>query len=48
MKLPSNVRFIDEKLKQTFYKLEAGDDSERELFKVINQAMDNIEANTLL
>ena len=45
MKLPSNIRFVDEKLKEAFYKLEKGDDSERELFKVINQAMDNIEAN---
>ena len=45
MILPSNIRFADEKLKEAFYTLESGDDSERELFKVINQAMDNIEAN---
>lgn len=45
MILPSKTRFADEKLKEAFYKLETGDDSERELFKVINQAMDNIEVN---
>jgi hypothetical protein len=45
MKLSSTIRFADEKLKEAFYKLEKGDASERELFKVINQAFDNIEAN---
>ena len=45
MKLPSHIRFVDEKLKESFYKLENGDDSKRELFKVINQAMNNIEEN---
>ncbi len=45
MKLPSTTRFADEKLKEIFYKLEEGDDSGRLLFKVINQALDNIEQN---
>jgi Txe/YoeB family toxin of Txe-Axe toxin-antitoxin module len=45
MKLPSTIRFADEKLKEAFYKLEKGDLSERELFKVINQTMDKIEKN---
>lgn len=45
MKLPSTARFADEKLKEAYYKLENGDDSERWLFKVIKQAMDNIEEN---
>ena len=45
MKLPSTTRFADEKLKEAFYKLEHGDDSKRLLFKVINQALDNIEQN---
>jgi hypothetical protein len=45
MKLPSETRFIDEKIKEAFYKLEEGDASEKELFKFINQAMDNIEKN---
>lgn len=45
MKLPSMVRFADEKLKEDFYKLEHGDDQERELFRLINQAMNNLEHN---
>lgn len=45
MKLPSETRFVDEKIKEAFYKLENGDDSERELFKFLNQAIDNIEEN---
>ena len=45
MKLSSDVRFADEKVREAFYKLENGDDQERELFKLINQAMDNIENN---
>ena len=43
MKLLSKIRFADEKIKEAFYKLENGDDSERELFRLINPAMDNIE-----
>ena len=39
MKLQSDVRFTDEKIKEAFYKLKNGDDQERELFKLINQAM---------
>lgn len=45
MKIPSDVRFIDSKLKDSLYKLENGDKSQRELFKFINQALDNIEEN---
>lgn len=45
MKLPSEIRFADAELKKAFLKLKNGDDSERWLFKVINQAMDNIEQN---
>ena len=45
MKLPSTVRFADEKIKEAFYKLEHGDDSEKELFKSINQSFDKIEEN---
>jgi len=45
MKLPSTTRFADDKIKKAFYNLEKGDDSERELFKFIDQAMDNIEEN---
>ena len=43
MKLPSTTRFADGKLKEAFNKLENGDSFEKELFKWINQAMDNIE-----
>ena len=45
MKLPSAVRFFDDSIKEAFYKLENGDNSERELFHIMNQAMDNIEQN---
>ncbi|MFH0874430.1 MAG: hypothetical protein V1859_00700 [archaeon] len=45
MILPSNIRFADEKIKEAFYKLECGDNSEKDLFKIINQALDNIENN---
>ena len=45
MKLPSVVRFFDETTEEAFYGLEKGDNSERELFRVMNQAMDNIEEN---
>ena len=45
MKLPSTYRFADEKIKEAFYKLEQGGDQERELFKLIKQALANIEEN---
>lgn len=45
MELPSTIRFADEKVKEAFYKLEKGDNQERELFKLIDQAIDNIEKN---
>lgn len=45
MKLLSDIRFADEKIQDALYKLEKGDNSERELYKFINQALDNIEEN---
>ena len=45
MKLPSKYRFVDEDIKKAFYKLENGDSSEKELFRFINQALQNIEEN---
>ncbi|MEK6969270.1 MAG: hypothetical protein AABW48_02480 [Nanoarchaeota archaeon] len=45
MKLPSEIRFVDEKLKEAFYKLENGDEQEKELFKLLDQAINNIEEN---
>jgi hypothetical protein len=46
MKLPSHIRFADEKLKESFYKLENGDNSGKELFSSINKAMDFLEDNS--
>ena len=45
MKLPSTIRFFDDSIKEAFYKLEKGDNSEKELFRLMNQAIDNIEQN---
>jgi mRNA-degrading endonuclease RelE of RelBE toxin-antitoxin system len=45
MKLPSKVRFADEKLRIAFYDLEKGDKSERDLFKAVSKALDKIEDN---
>ncbi len=45
MELPSTTRFADERVKEAFYKLERGDNQERELFKLIDQALDNLEKN---
>jgi len=45
MILPSETRFVEEIIKESFYKLEKGDSSEKELFRFINQAMNNIEKN---
>ena len=45
MILPSEIRFVEEAIKEAFYKLQKGDSSEKELFKFINQAIDNIEKN---
>ena len=43
MKLPSVIRFAEADIKKAFYELESGNSFERELFKFINQAMDNLE-----
>jgi hypothetical protein len=45
MILPSETRFAEEEIRESFYKLKDGDNLEREMFKFINQAMDNIEQN---
>ncbi len=45
MKLPSIIKFADEKLCEAFYNLEKGDYSEKELFKAIRKALDAIESN---
>lgn len=45
MKQPSRIRFVDKKIKQAFDKLEDGDRQEQDLYKFINQALDNLEEN---
>ena len=45
MILPSETRFVDSITKESFNSLANGDPSEKELFRFINQAMDNIERN---
>ena len=39
MRLPSTIRFTDEKVKEAYYSLEKGDSPERELFKSISNAL---------
>ena len=46
MKLPSSYRFADEKIRDAFYALENGDDQEREIYKNIRQALNDIEENS--
>lgn len=45
MEKRSVIRFFDKALEEAFYKLEQGDEQEKEMFRLINQAMDNIEKN---
>lgn len=45
MNLPSKIIFADKKIQEAFYQLNNGDSSEKELFKIINQAMNNLEQN---
>ena len=45
MIMPSEIRFVEETVKYSFYRLQDCDSSEKELFRFINQAMDNIEKN---
>ncbi|MBI5392586.1 hypothetical protein HZA96_01835 [Candidatus Woesearchaeota archaeon] len=45
MELPSEYRFADENIRDAFYRLERGDSQEQELFKLIKQALTNIEEN---
>lgn len=45
MEKPSVIRFGDKTIEESFYKLEHGDEQEQEMFRLVNQAMDNIEKN---
>jgi Txe/YoeB family toxin of Txe-Axe toxin-antitoxin module len=46
MKLPSKIRFADEKTKEKFYKLQKGSFEDKKLFKFLNKALDNIEEDS--
>jgi Txe/YoeB family toxin of Txe-Axe toxin-antitoxin module len=45
MILSSEIRFVDENLKAAFYGLRKGGAEEKNLFKIIDQALNNIEVN---
>ncbi len=45
MKRPSHIEFADKSLQKAFDSLPKGDNSERELYKFIVQAFENIEEN---
>ena len=45
MKLPSNIRFVNETIKDKLYALNKGTTSEKELYKLIHTALDCIEEN---
>jgi Txe/YoeB family toxin of Txe-Axe toxin-antitoxin module len=45
MKLPSNVKFVDEKLKKAFADLNAGKDDEQQLYSWLVRAFEDIEKN---
>jgi len=45
MRISSTIRFYDPSLKKSFLKLKEGDESEKELFKFLSQAIQNIEEN---
>lgn len=46
MKLPSKIRFADEKTKQNLYELQKGSYEHQQLFKFINKALDAIEEDS--
>ena len=45
MKLPSRIKFADEKVKQAFDELEHSTTEDRTLYKFLNQALENLEEN---
>ena len=45
MRVPSKIRFLDDKIKKSFYALESGNHYDKELFKAINKALDDLELN---
>jgi len=45
MRLPSRVKFADERVKRAYYSLEKGDAAGRELFKWLTGAFSDLEEN---
>ena len=45
MRLRSQVKFVDERVKRAYYSLEKGDAAERELFKWLTRAFSDLEGN---
>jgi len=45
MRIPSRVKFADEKVKRAYYSLEKEDAAERELFKWLARAFGDLEEN---
>lgn len=45
MEKGSVIRFADKALQDTFYNLQNGDEQEKEMFQLVNQAMDNLQKN---
>jgi len=45
MRLPSRVKFADERVKRAYYSLENGNTAERELFKWLTRAFGDLEEN---
>lgn len=45
MKLPCTIKFVDEKLCNSFYRLEEGNEAEKRIFQFIRKALDEIKTN---
>lgn len=45
MKLPSKIKFVDDKLQKAFYELEKGKAEDKKLYKCLRRAFEDIEEN---
>jgi len=45
MKLPSKIKFADEKVKKAFEELEHSTTEDKQVYKFLNQALKNLEEN---
>ncbi len=45
MKLPSKIKFADEKIRKAFYELKDSKTEDRKLYKFLVQAFQNLEEN---